>query len=195
YYQRYNVHRFVVKPYQFGKGNPEGLKSGAFWFYYKLGFRPVNEKIKKAAEAEWKKITAGDSYRTSQKILKRFTASNKEWIVERKLAADPLAGELSSKISLMIQQEFQGDRGRAILTCTRKMKISLGIKSMPQLSNEEISVWENLALLWSILPGHYTWNSRQRKYWLQLFWLKTRGSERDFILAWQQYKDLWCAET
>jgi hypothetical protein len=194
YYQRYNVHRFVVKPYQFGKGNPEGLKSGAFWFYYKLGFRPVNEKIRNAAEAGWKKITAGKSYRTSLKTLKSFTASNKEWIVEKKMGVHSLAGELSSQVSSMIRQEFQGDREQAIFTCTRKMKIFLGIRSMPQLSREEISVWQNWALLWSILPGHHTWNSRQRKYWLQLFWLKTRGSERDFILAWQQYKDLWCAE-
>ena len=130
YYQRYNVHRFVVKPYQFGKGNPEGLKSGAFWFYYKLGFRPVNEKIRNAAEAEWKKITAGKSYRTSLKTLKSFTASNKEWIVEKKLAAHPLAGELSSKVSSMIRQEFQGDREQAIFTCTRRMKIFLGIRSV-----------------------------------------------------------------
>jgi len=195
YYQRYNVHRFVVKPYQFGKGNPEGLKSGAFWFYYKLGFRPVNEKIKKAAETEWKKITAGNSYRTSLKTLKSFTASNKEWIVEKKLAAHPLAGELSSKVSSMIRQEFQGDRERAILTCTREMRISLGIKTMPALSKEEVSVWENWALLWSILPGHHTWNNRQRKYWHLLFWLKTRGNERDFILDWQLYKDLWSTET
>ena len=43
--------KFVVKPYQFGKGNPEGLKSGAFWFYYRLGFRPVRDDIREQAAA------------------------------------------------------------------------------------------------------------------------------------------------
>lgn len=58
-YQRlYKVQRFVVKPYQFGKGNKEGLQSAAFWFYYKLGFRPQDERIAALAEAEYKKAAA-----------------------------------------------------------------------------------------------------------------------------------------
>jgi hypothetical protein len=31
---------FSIDPYQLGKGNDEGLESGAWWFYAKLGFRP-----------------------------------------------------------------------------------------------------------------------------------------------------------
>jgi len=33
--------RFIANPYQFGSDNSEALKSGAFWFYYRLGYRPV----------------------------------------------------------------------------------------------------------------------------------------------------------
>jgi hypothetical protein len=29
--------RFIANPYQFGGGNTEVLKSGALWFYYRLG--------------------------------------------------------------------------------------------------------------------------------------------------------------
>ncbi|MBK9983286.1 MAG: hypothetical protein IPP15_12935 [Saprospiraceae bacterium] len=32
---------FEVEPYQFGLDNPEGIASGAFWFYYRFGFRPL----------------------------------------------------------------------------------------------------------------------------------------------------------
>ncbi len=35
----FNVDTFTVYPYQLGYGNDEGLKSGAWWFYQKLGFR------------------------------------------------------------------------------------------------------------------------------------------------------------
>ncbi|MCK7501784.1 MAG: hypothetical protein MZW92_76130, partial [Comamonadaceae bacterium] len=31
----------IVNPYQFGAGNDEALASGAYWFYYRLGFRSV----------------------------------------------------------------------------------------------------------------------------------------------------------
>ena len=40
YRQRFAVGRFVVEPSQFGGTNKEGLQSGAFWFYYRLGLPP-----------------------------------------------------------------------------------------------------------------------------------------------------------
>ena len=33
---------FAIDPYQLGHHNAEGLSSGAWWFYYKLGFRPID---------------------------------------------------------------------------------------------------------------------------------------------------------
>ena len=44
YRKRFGINRFVVEPSQFGAGNLEGLRSGAFWFYYRLGFRPVEPR-------------------------------------------------------------------------------------------------------------------------------------------------------
>ena len=48
----YHLNRFSVDPYQIGKENSEGIKSGAFWTYYHSGFRPIREEQKKLAEAE-----------------------------------------------------------------------------------------------------------------------------------------------
>ncbi len=36
----FGTRSFSIEPYQLGKGNDEGLASGAWWFYAKLGFRP-----------------------------------------------------------------------------------------------------------------------------------------------------------
>ena len=36
----FGAEAFTIDPYQLGHDNAEGLKSGAWWFYYKLGFRP-----------------------------------------------------------------------------------------------------------------------------------------------------------
>ena len=40
FHERYRVTTFVIDPYQLGHDNDEAIESGAFWFYYKLGFRP-----------------------------------------------------------------------------------------------------------------------------------------------------------
>ena len=40
-----NVTCFSVYPYQLGEENEEAIKSGAFWFYRKLGFRPGKPEL------------------------------------------------------------------------------------------------------------------------------------------------------
>ena len=39
--QVFGAESFSLDPYQLGKGNDEAIASGAWWFYYKLGFRPL----------------------------------------------------------------------------------------------------------------------------------------------------------
>lgn len=41
----FGVRRFVVNPVQIGEDNADAIASGAFWFYWRLGFRPVGARI------------------------------------------------------------------------------------------------------------------------------------------------------
>lgn len=66
--------RFSIDPYQLGHENEEAIASGAFWFYYKLGFRPVTPKIALLASREAAKIAARPGYRSSPAILRRLAA-------------------------------------------------------------------------------------------------------------------------
>jgi hypothetical protein len=43
---------FAVDPYQLGHHNAEGLASGAWWFYVKLGFSPVDAAVLRLVRAE-----------------------------------------------------------------------------------------------------------------------------------------------
>lgn len=76
YKQLFNIKIFTVEPYQFGRNNKDGINSGAFWFYYKHGFRPVNEKLFQLAEKEWQKISANKSYRSGKKVLKQLATGD-----------------------------------------------------------------------------------------------------------------------
>ena len=49
---------FSIYPYQLGEGNEEAIKSGAFWFYRKLGFRPGKPELLAMTEREEKKIAS-----------------------------------------------------------------------------------------------------------------------------------------
>lgn len=63
---------FSLDPYQIGYENEEGIESGAFWFYRKLGFRPTRPELLALAEREEKKIATRKEYRTPAKTLREL---------------------------------------------------------------------------------------------------------------------------
>ena len=65
---------FAIDPFQLGHGNPEGQKSGAFWFYHKLGFRPVAPKILKLVREELRRLAAHPRERSSPATLHKLSA-------------------------------------------------------------------------------------------------------------------------
>ncbi len=67
---------FSMDPYQIGHENEEAIKSGAFWFYRKLGFRSTDPKLRALTEREEKKLAADSSYRTPVRMLRRLASRN-----------------------------------------------------------------------------------------------------------------------
>ena len=64
--------RFIANAYQFGGDNTEALRSGAFWFYYRLGFRPVDAEIRALAKSESVRVRGDSKYRSSVKTLRKL---------------------------------------------------------------------------------------------------------------------------
>jgi hypothetical protein len=66
---------FSLDPYQIGFENEEGIASGAFWFYRKLGFRPTEPDALQLTEKEEEKIRTRKGYRTSAATLRKLARS------------------------------------------------------------------------------------------------------------------------
>ncbi len=73
--QRLHARSFSIDPYQLGHENEEAISSGAFWFYYKLGFRPSGPEIAKMAAKQAQRIAARPGYRSSPAMLRRLAVS------------------------------------------------------------------------------------------------------------------------
>jgi hypothetical protein len=82
------VTSFAIDPYQIGYQNEEGIKSGAFWFYRKLGFRPTNPEALQLVEKEEQKIATRDDYRTSGRTLRKLAESPMIFELDRKRVGD-----------------------------------------------------------------------------------------------------------
>lgn len=151
YKQEFHLQRFVVKPYQFGKGNPEGLASGAFWFYYKMGFRPADKIVAVAAANDY-----NNKIRSSISRLKYFTTSNLELCFTPMLEGDMDPEIISKKITEMIKVKFSGNRKAALQ--------SAGNQFGSFLPNEnKTSVrFEHLSLLLAFIGNCNTWSRNEK---------------------------------
>ena len=67
---------FSVDPYQIGLENDEALDSGAFWFYRKLGFRPLDPTVLRLVEREECRMKLDAGYRSSRRTLAQLARSH-----------------------------------------------------------------------------------------------------------------------
>jgi hypothetical protein len=65
---------FSVDPYQLGHENPEAVDSGAFWFYRKMGFRPVDPEVARLVAREEGRMRERPGYRSSRRTLEKLAS-------------------------------------------------------------------------------------------------------------------------
>jgi len=82
------VTAFSLDPYQIGHENEEGIESGAFWFYRKLGFRPTSKDVLELTLKEEEKIRTRKGYRTRASTLRKLAASSMIFELDSKRRGD-----------------------------------------------------------------------------------------------------------
>jgi hypothetical protein len=173
YRQCFGVGRFVAEPSQFGGTNSEGLRSGAFWFYYRLGFRPVEPESARRAGDEWSRMKADPKYRTPLSRLRRFTGSDIE------LRLDPApeleTGQLSERVTQWIGARFGGDRHAAQRAATRSVARALDAQNRVDWPENERRAFDTLALLAAQIPGLAAWPPADKRSLVLL--LRAKGAD------------------
>lgn len=136
---------FEVEPSQFGLNNPDGIKSGAFWFYYKYGFRPLDKDLLQLSKDEKQKIATRKNYRSAEKTLIRFTEDNIGYnMLPEK--TPPRVVDISTKILSSIKKDwkdnYRGAKQQAIKAFCEKTNIDFDTLSDQQKSSlEDLALW------------------------------------------------------
>jgi hypothetical protein len=191
YKQYFGAERFVVKPYQFGKNNNEALQSGAFWFYYKAGFRPEDNSLQQLAITEYKKRKKDKEYRTPVHLLKKFTSSNLCLDFSENSFPRFDAAFVSVRITDFINQQFEGNRDYAMLICESKTKKQLGFSSLHTWTRHEIKVFREWSLLVQALLNIEKWTDKEKKLLVRIIRAKGNFPEINFIRLIQKHKRFW----
>ncbi len=143
YRQVFGIDYFEVEPYQYGLDNPEGISSGAFWFYYRFGFRSLDKKLAAIAEKEQKKIMSQKGYRTSEKVLIQFTESNIALNLTDKIPMK--TWKPMEDVKAMINKKYNGDRQYAERECLNLAGNVL--KSSDILNPSEFQVLKEMSMV------------------------------------------------
>ena len=191
-HQLSNVTCFSVYPYQLGDGNEEAIKSGAFWFYRKLGFRPGKPELLVMTQREETRIAATPGYRTPARTL-------------RKLAAEHVFYEFGDKprglwdtfsirnIGLAVQrymaEKLGGDpermRHSTSAWLARTLRVDLG-----QWSALERSAFADFALVMALVPELEGWSDDEKQELANIIRNKASATEGGYLRHMQRHQRL-----
>ncbi|NIS89198.1 MAG: hypothetical protein GTN98_03815 [Woeseiaceae bacterium] len=113
YHQLVGCTRFIANPYQFGGDNTEALRSGAFWFYYRLGYRPVLPDIRRLAQQEDTRIRRDRAYRSNIKTLRRLASCDMHLLLPGARAGEFFDERWFDTVSMLATDALAAANGRA----------------------------------------------------------------------------------
>ncbi|HET9581582.1 MAG TPA: hypothetical protein VFP76_02065 [Gemmatimonadota bacterium] len=189
----FGADHFTIDPYQLGLGNQEGLRSGAWWFYYKLGFRPRTPEARALVREELAMIRADRSHRTSWRRLKRLAAANLFYELGRP-RPDVLGRVATANVGLRVSgyltERFGSDRERGVRTCSVEAARLLGVRDVRRLSADERTAWARWSPLVLILPGIERWSAADRRALVSVIRAKAGRRESDYVRLFDRHRRL-----
>lgn len=188
---------FVVTPYQLGgAGNEEGLASGAWWFYRKLGFAPRAAWARRAMRAEEASLARHPGRRSGRRFLARIAEENVHWHAGAArsdvLGVLPLA-KAGFAVTDYLARRFGGEGDRGAAVCAREAAALLGAGPGRGWTAGERLAWERWAPLALLLPGVKRWSAAERLALAAVMRAKGGRRESDFVRAFDAHPKLGAA--
>jgi len=172
--------RFIANPYQFGAGNDEALQSGAFWFYYRLGYRPVDPGVRAQARDEWLKLRSDTRHRTRLATLRRLAGSDLHFCLPGARRSELFDERWIETASMLATRELAGaghdSRAGAARVLARKVSQLLGIRNVGRLRSAQRRGIELLAPFAAVADPS-SWPRAERKALRELLLAKGAPGE------------------
>lgn len=194
----FGVTRFVVNPYQVGADNDEALASGAYWFYDRLGFRPVAPAAHALADRERQRRSRDRAHRSSLATLRRLAAGDlvlslpgahdttlfdERWLVTLATAVTESLQARDVHARLARRDALRSDVARV-----------LGLSRARATRGSCAHGLDRLApIVALILDEVRAWSPVERRALAALVCAKGAPQERDFALAARGHARLWAA--
>jgi hypothetical protein len=171
---------FTIFPYQLGHGNEEGIESGAWWFYYKLGYRPRDAATRRLVRRELARLRRRPAYRSSAATLRQLARTNV--FFELGPTRDDVIGvlpidRLGLAVTAAVTRRFGSDRAAATDALSDEAAEILSAGDWRRLPPDERMAWRRLSPLTMCLPGVARWPRRDRSALAAI--MRAKGGRRE----------------
>ena len=193
--QLLGVTAFSIDPYQVGHENDEGIESGAYWFYRKLGFRPTRSDLLKLTIQEEVKLASRPGYRTPARTLRRLAAGYMIFELDQTTRGVWDRFQVR-KIGLAVQRrmasEFAGDAARIRDESVKSVTRSLGLR-LADWKQKELCAVSDLALVLSLVPDLDRWSQDEKRDVVRIIRARSGADESGYLRRLQQHARLRAA--
>jgi len=173
---------FSVEPYQLGAGNEEGIESGAWWFYQRLGFRPRAGRARRIAARELARRTANGRYRSSPRTLRALAQWHLFYSLDPGRQAElPRIHHWLAAATDATRRYGQREPDARRDAATADALARLGRARAPRLAAAQCAMLERWTPLILAFTAQGRWNAGDRKRLLRLILAKAGRSERGFL--------------
>ena len=178
------VSAFSLDPYQIGYENEEGIESGAFWFYRKLGFRSSRNSIRKLTRREEEKIAARKNYRTSAATLRRLAEAPMIFELDQTHEGDWDRFQIRNigfAVQRLMASRFDGDAARMRLHAAEYVRDALGI---------QYKMTADLTVALLLMQDLHSWEDKDKELLRRIIEAKTRNTESRYLHLLQRHSRL-----
>lgn len=189
----FDADTILIDSYQIGKDNEDALRSGAWWFYQKLGFRPRNRTALRVMRGEQKRMKVDPGHRSTMRTLRQLAEHDLHLNLGRArddvLGILPLA-DIGLRLSEFLAQNFGADREDATRVCSRNAQGLLGVRRRNQWTAGERLAWDWWAPLVVTLPSVERWPRADRRALAGLIRAKGGLHELDYLRRFNRHRRL-----
>jgi len=176
--QVFGVDSFLVDKFQIGaEDNDDAIKSGAFWFYQKLGFKPVQAEVRALLKLELaKKKSEGRSYRTNRSILRQFATSDLMFKLQARRSGGGRVDLASIGFALDPHLDDEG-----LLNVYEGALSRLGVSRDTDWTPNQIHWIKAFSPLVLSIPDMEEWSRKEKRLFLDLILAKADVSEFKYL--------------
>ncbi len=186
--------KFIASPYQFGAENDEALATGAFWFYYKIGFRPAKTNVRQLARKSYTAMRQDRHNRPNRTTMKQLCSCDLTLTTKEYRTSDAFEerwlGTLATAATKRLAEQGKLSRADASRLLASKVATALGVKNMSPWPSSEREAFDNLAPVLAVIPDLADWSKPEKKACIKLIQAKGAKCERPYLLQLAQHQRL-----